>query len=927
MQSSLRLLRNTRCVRHKVLHRWNPNGFRALSTVEPNQQGSNFNQNSNLKSLDEKKNIPPPPRMELPSRVDYLLIGAGTASFSAYRSIKAHDARAKILLVGAEDQNPYMRPPLSKEMFYTIRIPKKLEDSSKGGISVLKNTWVSALDSDEQVAHLVSRDGKVGSIEYGKCLLATGSRPKILPELKEIPSSSLSTVRFHPFAVIGGGFLGTELSCALGARSKIIDNNFSVTQVIPEEGNMALVLPKYLSMWMTEKVKGEGVRVITENMVKSSQMLEGKVVLKLANGTKLKVDHVIVAVGSDPNTQLAESGDLELDQKGNNFYFIGKNIWAAGDVASFEDPLLGRRRIEHHDHAVTSGRIAGENMTGNSMKYSKQSMFWSDLGPDIGLEANGDEGPKEDISKGVVFYLKDDIIVGVLLWNIFDQIGLARRVIKERRKFEDITEVSKLFRLVEEKNPTKGLNEIVPREEEEESTGGCVVDVKNDGESEIVPKEENPSDGCLADVKNDGESNIDELGKESLSLELQNASSESLSKIAPCNEKKSEKELEALVESSDNFSSLSVETSLNTSSSLTAKLEDKSSTPSLEALQNSSSSNDKEKEVIAESSTAEKVKPPVAVDLFLLHVAVTITRLAILSTVSFFTLRWIINSLDPTRKQRVEAENAAKALLKTLGLDENLKLTEHEYLVAQSLVDPATMKVSWKDIAGLDSTIKELRETVIDPIRKRHLFSSASSITRAPKGVLLHGPPGCGKTMIAKATAKEATAHFINLDIAALTDKWYGESQKIAGAVFTLAKENSTLYSLDHEATAMIKAQFMQWWDGLITDPECCVIIMGATNRPKDVDRAILRRMPATFHVGLPSPQQRVSILRQILQSENMSDDRTLSCSSRARVSETSEADSTLRPIQQADLLFASNKLKETKLHCGDMNPNNFPLD
>ncbi|XP_040583373.1 apoptosis-inducing factor 1, mitochondrial [Lepeophtheirus salmonis] len=536
MQSSLRLLRNTRCVRHKVLHRWNPNGFRALSTVEPNQQGSNFNQNSNLKSLgaglgvtalglgsffaykyfiqDEKKNIPPPPRMELPSRVDYLLIGAGTASFSAYRSIKAHDARAKILLVGAEDQNPYMRPPLSKEMFYnsdpelknSMKFEQwngrqrslyyepesfytpldKLEDSSKGGISVLKNTWVSALDSDEQVAHLVSRDGKVGSIEYGKCLLATGSRPKILPELKEIPSSSLSTFKsFKDFnkidaliqkgeissvAVIGGGFLGTELSCALGARSKIIDNNFSVTQVIPEEGNMALVLPKYLSMWMTEKVKGEGVRVITENMVKSSQMLEGKVVLKLANGTKLKVDHVIVAVGSDPNTQLAESGDLELDQKGfkvNSEFKAKKNIWAAGDVASFEDPLLGRRRIEHHDHAVTSGRIAGENMTGNSMKYSKQSMFWSDLGPDIGLEAvgitdstlpthsvfikNGDEGPKEDISKGVVFYLKDDIIVGVLLWNIFDQIGLARRVIKERRKFEDITEVSKLFRLVEEK--------------------------------------------------------------------------------------------------------------------------------------------------------------------------------------------------------------------------------------------------------------------------------------------------------------------------------------------------------------------------------------------------------------------------------------------------------------------------------------------
>ena len=70
----------------------------------------------------------------------------------------------------------------------------------------------------------------------------------------------------------------------------------------------------------------------------------------------------------------------------------------------------------------------------------------------------------------------------------------------------------------------------------------------------------------------------------------------------------------------------------------------------------------------------------------------------------------------------------------------------------------------------------------------RHLFAGSDLMT-APKGVLLHGPPGCGKTMLAKATAREAGARFINLDIASLTDKWYGESQKLAGAVFTLAKK------------------------------------------------------------------------------------------------------------------------------------------
>ncbi len=109
----------------------------------------------------------------------------------------------------------------------------------------------------------------------------------------------------------------------------------------------------------------------------------------------------------------------------------------------------------------------------------------------------------------------------------------------------------------------------------------------------------------------------------------------------------------------------------------------------------------------------------------------------------------------------------------------------------------------------------------------------------------------------------------------------YGESQKLAGAVFTLAQKIApciifideidsflrTRDSHDHEATAMVKAQFMQLWDGLETRPQgqAPVVVMGATNRPKDVDRAILRRMPSTFHIGFPTAQQRMSILKKIL--------------------------------------------------------------
>ena len=238
----------------------------------------------------------------------------------------------------------------------------------------------------------------------------------------------------------------------------------------------------------------------------------------------------------------------------------------------------------------------------------------------------------------------------------------------------------------------------------------------------------------------------------------------------------------------------------------------------------------------------------------------------------------------------------------------------------------------------------------------------------APKGVLLHGPPGCGKTMLAKATAREAGARFINLDIASLTDKWYGESQKLAGAVFTLAKkiqpciifigETNTLTPLsshiltelfldeidsllrvrssqDHEATAMIKAQFMQLWDGLSTDTDS-VVVMGATNRPKDVDTAILRRMPLTFKLGLPDRGQRKEIINTIMRMEETDDtldvfrlakltegfsgsDIREMCRSAAvsRVRELTGNEDRLRPVNMEDMLKSVAKMRETRVHCG----------
>lgn len=300
-------------------------------------------------------------------------------------------------------------------------------------------------------------------------------------------------------------------------------------------------------------------------------------------------------------------------------------------------------------------------------------------------------------------------------------------------------------------------------------------------------------------------------------------------------------------------------------------------------------------------------------------------------------------------------------------------------MIAAHLIHPQEINASWTDIAGLDTLIQELRETVILPIQCKDLFAD-SQLTQPPKGILLHGPPGCGKTLIAKATAKEAGTRFLNLNVSLLTDKWYGESQRLAAAVFTLAVKLQPCIIFideidsflrvraitDHEATAMMKAQFMSLWDGLITDPNCTVIVMGATNRPNDLDQAILRRMPATFHIALPILEQRKKILQLILVNEPTSltesdyenlarstegfsgsdlrelcrnatiyrvrdfmktvpvgpSGESLIGSASSRNQTTSSVDSedeyhdALRPITMRDLSTSLNKMKESKLYC-----------
>ncbi|KAI8901242.1 P-loop containing nucleoside triphosphate hydrolase protein [Globomyces pollinis-pini] len=257
---------------------------------------------------------------------------------------------------------------------------------------------------------------------------------------------------------------------------------------------------------------------------------------------------------------------------------------------------------------------------------------------------------------------------------------------------------------------------------------------------------------------------------------------------------------------------------------------------------------------------------------------VDITLLALTQVAFYYGIKYIMTSMDPMSKKKEIAKQKSGRIMEKLGLN-NIQLNEHEEIIASEIIWPSDLKVTFEDIGGMENIIESLRETVIYPLVYPELYESISGLLGPPRGVLLYGPPGCGKTMTAKALAKESGATFINLHVSTMTDKWFGESQKLVHALFSLAKKlqptiifideiDSFLRerkSNDHEATSMMKAEFMTLWDGLNSGEQTRIIILGATNRPNDLDKAILRRMPKRFQVNLPAVQQRKKVLNLIL--------------------------------------------------------------
>ncbi|KAL6848867.1 hypothetical protein ACP4OV_021450 [Aristida adscensionis] len=208
---------------------------------------------------------------------------------------------------------------------------------------------------------------------------------------------------------------------------------------------------------------------------------------------------------------------------------------------------------------------------------------------------------------------------------------------------------------------------------------------------------------------------------------------------------------------------------------------------------------------------------------------------------------------------------------------------EFEKRIRPEVIPANELGVTFDDIGALADIKESLQELVMLPLRRPDLFKGG--LLKPCRGILLFGPPGTGKTMLAKAIANDAGASFINVSMSTITSKWFGEDEKNVRALFSLAaKVAPTIIFVDevdsmlgqrarngeHEAMRKIKNEFMSHWDGLLSKPGERILVLAATNRPFDLDEAIIRRFERRIMVGLPTTESRELILRTLLSKEKV---------------------------------------------------------
>jgi 3-phenylpropionate/trans-cinnamate dioxygenase ferredoxin reductase component len=380
----------------------------------------------------------------------FVIVGASLAGAKAAETLRAEGFDGRVVLIGAEPERPYERPPLSKDYLRgeTDQKPFVHEESyySDSGIELRTSTEVTRIEPAASRVHLA--DGE--TLEFDRLLLTTGSEPRRLP----VPGSDLDGVHYlrtvedsdvirrridegGKLVTIGAGWIGAEV--AASARQRGCD----VTIVEMTELPLERVLGRELGAIYRDVHVDHGVEFIGGAAVDAIEG-DGKVAaVRLAGDRRIAADFVVIGIGIQPRVRLAEGAGLELADGiacDDHLRTSAPNIYAAGDVAAAYHPHYGQRiRVEHWANALNQGPAAARNMLGREESYERIPYFFSDQ-YDVGMEYSG-YAPQWDriVFRGdpasrefIAFWLKDERMLAGMNVNVWDVTAPIQALIRDR---------------------------------------------------------------------------------------------------------------------------------------------------------------------------------------------------------------------------------------------------------------------------------------------------------------------------------------------------------------------------------------------------------------------------------------------------------------------------------------------------------------